>query len=47
MGDRRRIAAASRSVSDFGIAKECGWGRSHLARAPGLLDGHRIAPEGQ
>ena len=24
-GDRRRIAAASRAVPDFGIATECGW----------------------
>ena len=46
-GDRRRIAAASRTVSDFGIATECGWGRSNPARAPGLLDSHRIALEGQ
>ena len=45
-GDRRRIAAASRTVSDFGIATECGWGRGDPARAPGLLDSHRIALEG-
>ena len=46
-GDRRRIAAAARTVSDFGIATECGWGRGDPSRAPGLLDSHRIALEGQ
>ena len=46
-GDRRRIAAAAKFVSDFGIATECGWGRSHPSRAPGLLDSHRIALVGQ
>ena len=45
--DRRRIAAAARTVSDFGIATECGWGRGHPARAPGLLDSHRVALEGK
>ena len=45
--DRRRIAAAARTVSNFGIATECGWGRSNPARAPGLLDSHRIALEGE
>ncbi len=33
--------------ADFGIATECGWGRGDPARAPGLLDSHRIALEGQ
>ena len=37
-GDRRRIAAASQSVTEFGIATECGWGRGDPTRAPGLLD---------
>ena len=46
-GDRRRIAAAARIVSDFGIATECGWGRGDPTGAPGLLDTHRIALEGQ
>ena len=46
-GDRRRIAAAAKTVSDFGIATECGWGRGDPTRAPGLLDSHRIALEGQ
>ena len=44
-GDRRRIAAAEQAVSSFGIATECGWGRGDPARAPGLLDSHRIALE--
>ena len=44
-GDSRRIAAAAQTVSDFGIAAECGRCRSDPARAPGLLDSHRIAPE--
>ena len=45
-GDGRRIAAASQTVPEFGIATECGWGRGDPARAPGLLDSHRIALEG-
>lgn len=47
LGDRRRIAAAAKTVSDFGIATECGWGRGNPAPAPGLLDSHRIALEAQ
>ncbi len=46
-GDRRRIAAATQTVASFGIATECGWGRSDPARAPGLLDSHRIALEAE
>ena len=34
MGDQRRIAAALRTVSDFGIATECGRGRGDPTRAP-------------
>lgn len=46
-GDRRRrIAAVARSVSDFGMATEYGWSRSHPSRAPVLLDSHGIALEG-
>ncbi len=44
-GDRRRIDAARRVVPQFGIASECGWGRSDPARLPGLLRSHRIAAE--
>ena len=46
-GDRRRIAAAANTVSDFGIATECGWGRGDPARTPGLLDSPLIASEGE
>ena len=35
-GGRRRIAAASRCVPDFGIATECRWDRGIPARAHGL-----------
>jgi len=44
-GDQRRIEAAKRVVPEFGIASECGWGRSDPARLPGLLRGHRHAAE--
>ena len=44
-GNRRQIAAAARTVSEFDIATECGWGHGDLARAPDLLDSHRIALE--
>ncbi|MCY4429209.1 MAG: hypothetical protein OXC11_02300, partial [Rhodospirillales bacterium] len=47
VGDRRRIAAAAETVPSFGIATECGWGRGDPARAPRLLDSHRIALETQ
>ena len=33
-GNRRRIAAAARAVSDFGIATECGWVRSDRPARP-------------
>jgi hypothetical protein len=44
-GDLARIAAAQRSVSAFGVASECGWGRTDPQRVPGLLDSHRAAAE--
>jgi hypothetical protein len=44
-GDTRRIAAAKRVVPEFGVASECGWGRSDPARLPGLLRSHRHAAE--
>ncbi len=44
-GDKARIAAAHRAVDDFGLAAECGWGRTEPGRLPGLLKGHRIAAE--
>ncbi|MCY4310458.1 MAG: hypothetical protein OXC54_03960 [Rhodospirillaceae bacterium] len=45
LGDQRRIAAARKAITDFGVATECGWGRGDPERAPGLLDSHRIALE--
>jgi hypothetical protein len=42
-GDRARIAAARRVVPRFGIATECGWGRTDPSRVPGLLEAHRRA----
>lgn len=42
-GDAQRIAAAHRAIPDFGIASECGWGRTDPARVPGLLASHREA----
>ncbi|MBI3708130.1 MAG: hypothetical protein HY246_10700, partial [Proteobacteria bacterium] len=42
-GDRRRIATARRFIAEFGIASECGWGRTDPARLAGLLSGHRVA----
>jgi hypothetical protein len=44
-GDELRIAAAKRVLPQFGIASECGWGRSNPARLPGLLRSHRHAAE--
>lgn len=42
-GDQKRIDVARRFVSDFGIASECGWGRTAPERLPGLLASHRAA----
>lgn len=44
-GNRTRIAAAQSTVPEFGIASECGWGRSKPARRLGSLHGHRAAAE--
>jgi hypothetical protein len=44
-GDRARIAAARRIVPEFGVAAECGWGRTDPQRLPTLLAGHRRAAE--
>jgi hypothetical protein len=41
-GTRRRIAAAETSVSDFGIATECGFGRRPPATIPELLKLHAL-----
>jgi hypothetical protein len=44
-GDRARIEAASDVVGSFGVASECGWGRTDPDRVPGLLESHRRAVE--
>jgi hypothetical protein len=41
--DAQRIAAARRFIPDFGVASECGWGRTDPSRLPGLLASHREA----
>ena len=45
-GDRARIATAHRVVPSFGVASECGWGRTDPARVPGLLAARRKAVTG-
>ena len=37
---RRRMETASRYVSDYGIATECGWGRRPTETLPALLRLH-------
>ena len=32
-------------IDSFGVASECGWGRTDPARVPGLLESHRRAVE--
>lgn len=44
-GDKARIGVARRHVQNFGLAAECGWGRTEPGRLPGLLNGHRVAAE--
>ena len=44
-GDRARIDAARDFVDSFGVASECGWGRTDPARVPGLLESHSLAVE--
>jgi len=44
-GDRRRIDAARAVVPSFGVATECGWGRTEPSRVEGLLASHRRAVE--
>jgi hypothetical protein len=44
-GDRARTDAARGFVGSFGVASECGWGRTDPARVLGLLEGHRRAVE--
>lgn len=43
-GDMARMQAAKRTTDAlFGVASECGWGRTDPARLPGLLTAHRQA----
>ena len=42
-GDKQRIAAAQKVVPSFGIASECGWGRTDPERVPSLIESHRLA----
>ena len=44
-GDLVRIDAALRFAPGFGVASECGWGRTDPQRVPGLLESHRVAAE--
>jgi hypothetical protein len=44
-GDMARIATARRHVTNFGVATECGWGRTEPRRVPGLIAAHRQAIE--
>ncbi len=45
-GDRARIDAAGKVKPRFGVATECGWGRTDPARVPALLAAHRRVMEG-
>ena len=42
-GDCVRMDAALRFLPSFGVATECGWGRTDPNRVPGLLVSHRLA----
>ena len=44
-GDAARITAAREFAPMFGVASECGWGRTDPQRVPGLLTSHRLAVE--
>jgi len=44
-GDLARIAVARRCAPRFGVASECGVGRTDPQPVPGLLESHRIAAE--
>jgi hypothetical protein len=44
-GNRARITTAHRVVSGFGVAAECGFGRTDPRRVPLILAGHRAAAE--
>ena len=42
-GDVARIRAARGVVPTFGVASECGWGRTDPGRVASLLESHRAA----
>jgi hypothetical protein len=42
-GDVARIRAARAVVPAFGVASECGWGRTDPQRVTSLLESHRAA----
>ena len=42
-GNRARIICARRTISEFGVAAECGFGRTDPARVPIILGNHRAA----
>lgn len=44
-GDQARIVVAKQFLDDFGVATECGWGRTDPANVQGLLESHRRAAE--
>jgi hypothetical protein len=44
-GNRARIGAAKRVVDDFGVAAECGFGRTDPSRIPTILASHRAAAQ--
>ena len=44
-GDLARIHTARSVISRFGVASECGWGRTDPQRVPSLLESHRAAAE--
>ena len=44
-GDLARIAAARPFAGSFGVAAECGFGRTDPRRVPVILAGHRAAAE--
>jgi methionine synthase II (cobalamin-independent) len=44
-GDQQRIKIAKNYLDEFGVATECGWGRTSPENVPGLLESHRLAAE--
>ena len=45
--DCARIDTVLRFLDSFGVATECGWGRTDPNRLPGLLVNHRLAVDYQ